>query len=95
MLTQPMVSQAIIFLTRAFSRDILMMLRARETATMVGRPSGTAATMRTMLVMKASDTVSRLMVWFMANSMIWIRNTMAAAEEPRMVMPLPRRSSFS
>ena len=49
----------------------------------------------TMLVMKASDTVSRLMVWFMANWMIWIRNTMAAAEEPRMVMPLPRRSSFS
>ena len=47
-----------------------MMLRARETATMVGRPSGTAATMRTMLVMKASDTVSRLMVWFMANWMI-------------------------
>ena len=56
--TQPMVSAAIIFFTRAFSRESLITERESETATMVGRPSGTAATISTMLVTKASMTCS-------------------------------------
>ena len=55
---QPMVSEAIIFLTSAFCFESLMMLIERETATMVGSPSGTAATIRTMLVIKASVIAS-------------------------------------
>ena len=54
----PIVSQAAIFLTRALCFDILIIFIASETATMVGSPSGTAATISTMLVMKASETVS-------------------------------------
>ena len=94
-LIQPTVSQAIIFFTRAFSRDILIMFNASDTATMVGRPSGTAATIRTILVIKASDTVSQFMVWDMAKPMIWMANTIKAAVAPKTVITFPRRSSFS
>ena len=66
-LMQPIVSQAIIFLTSVFCFDILMIVIASDTATMVGSPSGTAATISTMLVMNASGTVSREAVPFAAN----------------------------
>ena len=58
-LMQPIVSQAIIFLTSAFCRAMRAMLMEREMATMVGKPSGTAATISTMLAMNASEMVSK------------------------------------
>lgn len=58
-LIQPMVSQAIIFLTSAFCFAMRAILMDREIATMVGRPSGTAATISTMLVMKILLTLSK------------------------------------
>ena len=57
-LMQPMVSHATIFLTSAFCLDILMMFTARHADTMVGRPSGTAATISVMEVVNASEIVS-------------------------------------
>ena len=51
-LMHPTVSLATIFLTSAFSRAMRAMLMEREMATMVGSPSGTAATISTMLAMK-------------------------------------------
>ena len=59
---QPMVSHATIFLTKAFSLDILIILIAKQIATVVGNPSGTAATISTMLAMNASETVETLAV---------------------------------
>ena len=59
--TQPMVSQAMSFLTKAFCLAILSTLIARLMATMVGRPSGTHATMSTMAEMKASPTPVQVM----------------------------------
>ena len=50
-----MVSQATSFFTKAFFFDILMTLMASETATIVGRPSGTAATIKTIDEMNASE----------------------------------------
>ena len=58
-LIQPMVSEAIIFFTRAFCLLSLIILIDRDTATMVGSPSGTAATISTILVMNASITASK------------------------------------
>ena len=52
--TEPIVSQAIIFFTRAFCFDILITFIARDTATIVGSPSGTAATRSTMEFMNIS-----------------------------------------
>lgn len=49
-LIQPMVSEAIISLTKAFCLDSLMILMERKTATIVGSPYGTAATIKTILV---------------------------------------------
>ena len=46
-LTHPIVSEAIIFLTSAFCFDSLIMLTDNDTATIVGSPSGTAATIST------------------------------------------------
>ena len=94
-LIQPIVSQAIIFLTSAFSRDIFIILSASETATIVGSPSGTAATISTILVINASDIVLRL-TWFLIIN--WITSTMktnAAAEVPIIVIVFPSLSSFS
>ena len=54
-LTHPTVSQATIFLTSALCRAILAMLMEREIAMMVGSPSGTAATISTMLFMNAPE----------------------------------------
>lgn len=78
-LIQPTVSQAIILRTSAFCFDILIILMARDTATMVGSPSGTAATISTMLVINASDTVSREAVPFDQKNDQLDRNTTAAA----------------
>ena len=52
---QPTVSQATSFLTSAFCFDILIIFIAKVTATIVGRPSGTAATMSTMLSINAAE----------------------------------------
>ena len=77
----PIVSQAAIFLTRALCFDILIMFIASETATMVGSPSGTAATISTMLVMNASETVSSEAVPLAMKEASWSRKTAAAAPD--------------
>ena len=94
-LTHPIVSQAIIFFTSAFSLDILIIFSASETATIVGSPSGTAATIRTILVINASDTVSRFNCPFITNWITSMAKTMAAAEVPSTVICFPSLSSFS
>ena len=58
-LIQPLVSQATIFLTSAFCFAILAMLMEREIATMVGKPSGTAATISTMDVITRKKRFQR------------------------------------
>ena len=54
--TEPIVSQATIFFTRAFSFAIFITFTASDTATIVGSPSGTAATISTILLINISDT---------------------------------------
>ena len=54
-LMQPTVSQATIFLTSAFCFAMRAMLMEREIATMVGNPSGTAATISTIDVMNTEE----------------------------------------
>ena len=94
-LTEPIVSHATIFLTSAFSLDIFMMLSARAIAMMVGRPSGTDATMRTMLVINASEIVSKLAVPLLRKVMSWIRKTTSETAAPSTAMNLPSRAIFS
>ena len=91
----PIVSQAAIFLTSALCFDILMMFIARETATMVGSPSGTAATISTMLVIKASETVSSEAAPFAIKEASWMRKTAAAVPVASSAILLPIFASFS
>lgn len=67
-----------------------MMLIARQMATVVGRPSGTAATIRTMLVMKASETLLRFAVPSEMNMPSWIKKAKVAMETPQIAITLPR-----
>ena len=109
-LMQPTVSHATSFFTSAFCLDIFMMFMASVTATIVGRPSGTAATISTILSRKASENSPNICVAFMfanssegsgepkprmSNSTTCTRNITAAATEPTMVMSLPSLPSFS
>ena len=59
-LTDPIVSQAIIFFTRAFCLESFITLIASEAATIVDKPSGTAATIRAIADIKASEMTSKL-----------------------------------
>ena len=93
-LMHPTVSHATIFLTSAFCLAIFITLSASDTATMVGSPSGTDATISTMLVMNTSCTLSKL-TEFVTNSVIMrIVNTAAAAIAPSKVIILPSLSSL-
>ena len=98
---QPTVSQATSFLTSAFCFDIFMMFIASVTATIVGRPSGTAATMSTMLSMNAAENSPNISLACMPSnpathsSITCITNMSAAAIAPISVMSLPSFASFS
>ena len=92
--TQPAVSVAISLRMSAFSRASLIMLSASETATMVGSPSGTAATTSTMEVMKTSPTVSNERFPPSARRTIERTNTMTAATAPTAVTTFPSFASF-
>ena len=91
----PIVSQAAIFLTRALCFDILIMFIASETATIVGSPSGTAATISTMLVIKASEIVSSEAVPLEIKEASWSRKTAAAAPDASSAILPPIFASFS
>lgn len=94
-LMQPMVSQATIFLTRAFCRAMRAMLMESEMATMVGRPSGTAATMSTMLSMNTLLMVSKVRGPTARKYTSWMTKMSAANTAPMTVMLLPSLPIFS
>ena len=66
-----------------------------ETATIVGSPSGTAATISTILVINASIIESKLILFVTANEISCATNTIAAAQTPIIVIVLPSLASFS
>ena len=67
----------------------------REMATMVGSPSGTAATISTMLSMKAPLMVVKVISPAVRMCTSWMMKMIAANTPPTMVMSLPRRPIFS
>ncbi|MPM91596.1 hypothetical protein SDC9_138727 [bioreactor metagenome] len=72
-----------------------MILIERDTATIVGSPSGTAATIKTMLVTNASITSSICKPSFIANEITCEMKTIDAAITPKIVIVFPNRASFS
>ena len=75
--------------------DILIILMERETATIVGKPSGTEATIRMMPVMKASAIASSEAVPADTSLAVCSAKMAAEAPAPSMVMVLPSLESFS
>ena len=86
---------AIIFLTSVFCFDNLIMLIDNDTATIVCNPSGTAATINTILVTNASMTSSSTSPPCVAKEMSCTVKTIAAAVTPNNVIALPSQASFS
>ena len=93
--TLPIVSQATIFLTKAFCLAILIIFIERETATIVGKPSGTEATIKTMLVIKASEIFTKLASPILIKLINCIIKTIAAANIPIKAIFFPNSASFS
>ena len=94
-LMHPIVSEAIIFFTSAFCLESLIIFTDRETATMVGSPSGTAATMRTIDVTNASRTSCGKSPPCNEKEINCAIKTIPAAQIPIIVMILPNFESFS
>lgn len=93
-LTAPAVSVAISFLMSTFSRASFIMLSASDTATMAGRPSGTAATTSTIPEIKTSITDSKLAVPLKNRRTVLTIMTNSAASAPIIVTVRVRRASF-
>ena len=95
MLTQPTVSAATSLRISALDFASLSTLRVSDIAAVVGKPSGTAATIRTIASIKQSCTDTKFTLPVITSLTTDNINAKEAAIEPTIVTVLPSRVSFS